>query len=80
MPRNDNLVSILIHAEHRGKGYAEVALRLLCDKAFGEFELPYVIAESPPENIAAERIFTKSGFIRENNQLLRLTRKKFKIN
>ena len=63
MPRNDNLVSIVIHAEHRGKGYAETALQLLCKKAFDEYELPYVIDEFPPERTAAERIFTKVGFV-----------------
>lgn len=77
MPRNDNLVSIVIHAEHRGKGYAESALRLLCEKAFNEFELPYVIDEFPPERISAERTFAKLGFIRENDQLLRLTKERF---
>jgi len=77
MPRNDNLISIVIHAEHRGKGYAESALRLLCEKAFNEFEMPYVIDEFPPERITAERAFAKIGFIRENNQLVRLTREQF---
>lgn len=78
MPRNDNLISIVIHAKHRGKGYAEPVLRLLCEKAFDEFDLPYIIDEFSPERIAAERIFTKLGFIRENDQLLRLTRERFK--
>jgi RimJ/RimL family protein N-acetyltransferase len=79
MPRNDNLVGIVIHAEHRGKGYAEVALRLLCEKAFDEFNLPYVIDEFTPDHgAAAERLFTKLGFIREHNQLLRLTLERFK--
>ncbi|MCL2095500.1 MAG: GNAT family N-acetyltransferase [Oscillospiraceae bacterium] len=78
MPRNDNLVSIVIHAEQRGKGYAEIALRLLCEKAFDEFEMPYLIDEFPPERVKAERLFTKVGFVRENNQVLRLTRESFK--
>jgi RimJ/RimL family protein N-acetyltransferase len=68
----------VIHAEHRGKGYAEAALRLLCEKAFDEFELPYVIDEFPADRNAAERIFTKLGFVRENNELLRLTRERYK--
>ena len=77
MPRNNNLISIVIHAEHRGKGYAEIALKQLCEKAFDEFEMPYVIDEFPPERIKAERVFTKVGFIREDNHVLRLTCKRF---
>ena len=78
MPRNNNLISIVIHAEQRGKGYAEVALRLLCEKAFNDFEMPYLIDEFPPERTSAERAFEKVGFIRENNELVRLTRERFK--
>lgn len=76
IPKNDNLIGIVIHAQHRGKGYGKAALTLLCDKLFMEFGYEYITDEFSTERIAADKIFRDHGFERIGDRLI-LTREKY---
>ena len=52
-------------AGHRGRGYVPRAVRLICDWAFGELELPRIQLGTLPGNVSSERVAEKCGFTRE---------------
>ena len=60
-----------------GKGYAEKALTLLCDVAFNELNLEKIYDDFPETRTAAEKVFTKVGFIRENDEFVVLTKERY---
>ena len=72
---NAATMGVVIHSKYRGRGFAEPALQLLIDVAFGERGFDKVIDSFPQGECraAAERVFAKLGFVREGD-LLVLTR------
>jgi diamine N-acetyltransferase len=72
-----HMIGIIIEARHRGSGYAEEALRLLADYAFNEMKLDKIADKFPKDRATADRIFAKVGFIRQDNDLLVLTKSDF---
>jgi diamine N-acetyltransferase len=72
-----HMIGIIIEARHRGKGYAEEALRLLAYHAFNEKKLDKIADRFPKDRSAADRIFAKVGFVRQDNDLLVLTKSDF---
>ena len=67
-------VGILIAGEHRGKGYAALGLRLLCERAFSREEISLLQAEIPQDNVSAVRSYLSGGFriVRTENGIVRL--------
>ena len=70
-------IGIVIEAKYRGKGYAKEALNLLCDIAFNELNLDKICDDFPKSRIAAEKVFSKVGFIREDDELVVLTKERY---
>jgi len=54
---------IVIENKYRGKGYASDALKLLCDKAFNEYNINSLVDDIPYNRSDALRLFTNLGFI-----------------
>jgi len=71
---NVYIVGILIQDSEKGKGYAEPALRMLVEHAFYEMGLDKVADNFPKDRIAAERLFAKLGFVRQDDELVVLTK------
>lgn len=61
-----HLVHILLESDYRGKGYSEVALRLLMDIAFNKLKLNKVADKIPLDRKAAIKTFIKVGFKEDN--------------
>jgi diamine N-acetyltransferase len=55
-------VGIALLEEYRRSGYAEDALSLLCDYAFGFLRMKQLYAKIPVDNEASRSLFGKSGF------------------
>ncbi|MCL2017431.1 MAG: GNAT family N-acetyltransferase [Alphaproteobacteria bacterium] len=72
-----HMVGIIIEESQKGKGYAEEALRLLAKYAFNEMKLDKIADKFPATRIAAEKIFTKVGFVRQGDDLLVLKKADF---
>lgn len=72
-----HIIGIVIEAKYRGKGYAEKALNLLCDVAFNELNLEKIYDDFPETRKAAEKAFSKVGFIRENDEFVFLTKERY---
>lgn len=72
------IIGIVIEAKYRGKGYSEKALNLLCDAAFNKLNLDKIYDDFPATRIAAEKVFSKVGFIREDDEFVVLTKEKYK--
>jgi RimJ/RimL family protein N-acetyltransferase len=51
--------------EHRGRGFATRAVRLLVDWAFAHTPLARVVAGTDPENTASHRVLERAGFTKE---------------
>ena len=49
---------------HNGQGFATVALRLVCERAFGELGLHRIEAGTLLDNHASQRVIEKNGFTR----------------
>lgn len=75
---NKHIVGIVLEAKHRGKGYAEEALTLLCQVAFQDLQLDKIYDDFPPAREAAEKVFAKIGFIREDENFVVLTKERYK--
>ena len=71
------IVGVVIEAKYRGNGYSAEALRLLADHAFNIMKLNAVYDDFPAERLAAERAFSKVGFVRISNDLVELTKEKY---
>lgn len=65
--------------EYRSKGYSEEALNLLCDVAFNELNLDRIYDDFPATRVAAEKVFSKVGFIREDDVFVVLTKERYNI-
>ena len=74
---NKHIVGIVIEAKYRGKGYAEEALYLLCDVAFNKLNLSKIYDDFPATRLSAEKIFSKVGFIREDDEFVVLTKERY---
>lgn len=72
-----HIIGIVIEAKYRGKGYAEEALSLLCDVAFDELKLDKIYDDFPVTRTSAEKVFSKVGFVRENNEFVALTKERY---
>lgn len=72
-----HIIGIVIEAKYRGKGYAEEALNLLCDAAFNKLNLDKIYDDFPATRTAAERVFSKVGFIREDDEFVVLTKERY---
>lgn len=72
-----HIIGIVIEAKYRGKGYAKEALNLLCDVAFNELKLDKICDDFPKSRIAAEKVFSKVGFVREDEELVVLTKERY---
>lgn len=55
---------IIAEEEHRGKGYALEAVRLLCNYAFTRLDVHQVYANIGEDNTKSMALFEKAGFIR----------------
>lgn len=53
------------HREYWGQGYATESGRAWIDRAFSEFDLPKLVAQTTSENLGSQRVITKLGFKRE---------------
>lgn len=71
------IIGIVIEAKYRGKGYSEKALSLLCDVAFNELNLDKIYDDFPATRTAAEKVFSKIGFIREDDEFVVLTKERY---
>lgn len=58
-------IGIWIAPEHRGKGHASRAQRLVCDYLFANSALERVEAGTEADNVAEQRALEKAGFTRE---------------
>lgn len=72
-----HIIGIVIEDKYRGKGYAEEALNLLCDVAFNELKLDKIYDDFPATRTAAEKVFAKVGFVRENDEFVALTKERY---
>lgn len=72
-----HIIGIVIEAKYRGKGYAEEALNLLCDVAFNELTLDKIYDDFPVTRTAAEKVFSKVGFERFDDEFVVLIREKY---
>lgn len=71
------IIGIVLEAKYRGKGYAEEALNLLCDVAFNKLKLDRIYDDFSAARTAAEKVFSKVGFIRENDEFVVLTKDRY---
>lgn len=71
------IVGVVIEAKYRGNGYSVEALRLLADHAFNIMKLDAVYDDFPAERKAAERTFSKVGFIRISDEFVELTKERY---
>ncbi|MBW4029786.1 MAG: GNAT family N-acetyltransferase [Acidobacteria bacterium] len=58
-------IGITIHPDHRGRGVASAAQRLLAERLLERFTSNRVQADTDPENVAEQRALTRAGFVRE---------------
>lgn len=72
-----HIIGIVIESKYRGNGYAEKALNLLCDVAFDELKLNKIYDDFPAIRIAAEKVFSKIGFIRKDDEFVVLTKERY---
>lgn len=63
-----------ITREHRGRGYAPRAVRLLTEWAFDVVGVARLVAGTAPDNLASQRVLEKAGFTREGFERARLPR------
>ncbi|MFO7895511.1 MAG: GNAT family N-acetyltransferase [Candidatus Cloacimonadales bacterium] len=59
---NTHIISLIIEAKHRGKGYGEQGLHLLLEKAFYDLDLEKVADQFPESRTASYRLFKQMGF------------------
>jgi RimJ/RimL family protein N-acetyltransferase len=59
---NAHMVHIVIDAAHRGQGYSEDALQLLCEKAFCDIGIEKLADDIPVVRSSAHKTFEKVGF------------------
>ncbi len=73
-------MGVVIHAPHRGKGYAQEGLRLLIDRAFSHEDVTHLCNEFEEHRTAALHVHLAAGFRvtgrQGENLLLQLDRKK----
>jgi RimJ/RimL family protein N-acetyltransferase len=60
--RGEGEIGYWVAAEHRGRGAATRAVRLLTDWALGERGLRRVVLHIDPENVNSRRVAEKAGF------------------
>ena len=58
------MMGYFIDADAEGKGYASEAVQGLLDFLWEETGLVSVIADTPPEHIASQKVLSKNGFTR----------------
>lgn len=73
-----HIIGIVLEAKYRGKGYAEEALKLLCNVAFNELNLDKIYDDFPATRTSAEKVFSKVGFVRADDEFVVLTKKRYK--
>lgn len=76
-PCRKHIVGIVIEAKYRGNGYSLEALKLLCDVAFNELNLEKIYDDFPASRTAAEKVFLKVGFVREDEEFVVLTKESY---
>lgn len=57
------MIGITIEAKHRGKGYSKEGLKLLCEKAFNDYNAKSLYDDIPSSRVGAINLFKKQGFI-----------------
>lgn len=62
-------LGIFIHEDHRGKGYAAAALKMLIEYVFDTLLLKQVYAEVSEQNTASLKLFLAGGFIQTGVKL-----------
>ncbi len=58
-------IGYIMHPDHRGKGYATEAVKLLVDYLFRAKQIVRIQAECSPDNHPSVRVLEKAGFIYE---------------
>lgn len=71
------IIGIVIEAKYRGKGYAEETLSLLCNVAFNKLNLDAIYDDFPTTRTVAEKVFSKVGFVREDDEFVVLTKERY---
>ena len=74
---SDGMVSVIIEAKYRNRGYGATALKKLCELAFTELGYEFLLDDFPTERMGAERIFGRLGFERLNSETVKLTKQKW---
>lgn len=64
-------VSISIAPQFRGKGYGEMVLKMATEDLFGTTAVTQIDAYVKPNNTASLRLFTRAGYTRESDQMIR---------
>jgi len=67
----------VIEAKHRGNGYSVEALQLLANHAFNIMKLEAIYDNFSVERKAAERTFSKVGFVRISDDFVELTKERY---
>jgi RimJ/RimL family protein N-acetyltransferase len=60
-----NLMTLMVSPAARGRGVASAALQLACRYALVEHGFHRLQAETYGDNLAAQRLFERAGFVRE---------------
>jgi len=68
MEQNQGEISIAIAPEHRGKGYAALAIREACDLVFREdSQVDMLLAHTKKDNEASQKSFARAGFLKKGD-------------
>lgn len=62
-------LGIFIHQEHRGKGYAAAALKMVVEYVFNTLLVKQVYAEVSEKNTASLKLFLAQGFVQTGLKL-----------
>jgi [ribosomal protein S5]-alanine N-acetyltransferase len=61
-PDASSMVGYIIYPPYREQGYAKQALGMLCSWAFANSSLEKIIAHTPKQNIASQKVLQANGF------------------
>lgn len=65
LSRIAQISAVMLHPDHRGRGVAEIAVRLLSLRLLHELDYHRLQLESYAFNAAGVRLFERAGFVRE---------------
>jgi len=65
---SNNIISVNLHADYRGKGHGTTVLRLAVDHFFQVNKAPFIIAHIKKNNTASIQAFQKAGFVFESEE------------